>query len=190
MWELDHKEGWVPKNWCFRTVVLEKTLWNPPDCKETKPVYPKGNQLCILSGNTDAEAESPILWTPDTKSWLIGKDPDAGKDWRQEKGTTEDNMIGWYHWFNGHEFEQTLGDGKGQGNLLCCSPWGHKESDMTEWLINNNNNISAGHRGSSRYLGSVRKMPLHRSCTAPAVPPCGWSYSVYRLHGVGRGAKE
>ena len=120
----------------FRTVVLEKTLWNPPDCKETKPVYPKGNQLCILSGNTDAEAESPILWTPDTKSWLIGKDPDAGKDWRQEKGTTEDNMIGWYHWFNGHEFEQTLGDGKGQGNLLCCSPWGHKESDMTEWLNN------------------------------------------------------
>ena len=77
-----------------------------------------------------------------------------------------------------------------KGSLLCCSPWGHKESDMTEWLINNNNNISAGHRGSSRYLGSVRKMPLHRSCTAPAVPPCGWSYSVYRLHGVGRGAKE
>ena len=134
MGELDHKGDDGPKNWCFRTVVLEKTLENPLACKEIQPVHPKGNRPCILIGRTDAEAEAPILWPPDMKSWLIGKDPDAGKDWRQEKGTTEDKMIGWHHGFNGREFEQTLGDGKGQGSLLCCSPWGHKESDTTEQL--------------------------------------------------------
>ena len=106
MWELDYKESWAPKNWCFWTVVLEKTLESPLDCKEIKSVNPKGDQSWIVIGRTDAEAETPILWPPDAKNWLIGKDPDAGKDWRrEEKGTTEDEMVGWHHWLNGHEFE-------------------------------------------------------------------------------------
>ena len=111
-------------------------------CKELKQVHPKGNQPWIFIGRTDAEAEAPILWPPDSKSWLIRKDPDAGKDWRQEeKGTTEDEMIEWHHWLKGHEFEQALGDGEGQGSLACCSPWDCKDSDTTEWL-NNNTHIS------------------------------------------------
>ena len=135
MWELDYKESWVPKNWCFWTVVLEKTPESPLDCKEIKPVNRKGNQLWIFIGKTDAEAEAPILWPSDAKSQLIGKDPVAGKDWKQgEKGTTEDEVVGWYHKLDGHEFEQALGGGDGQGNLVCCSPWGHKESDTTEQL--------------------------------------------------------
>ena len=106
MWELDHKEGWALKNWCFWTVVLEKTHESPLDCKEIQPVHPKGNQSWIFIGTTDAEAETPILWPPDVKNWLIWKDPDAGKDWRQEeKGVTQDEMVGWHHWLNGHEFE-------------------------------------------------------------------------------------
>ena len=106
MWELDYKESWAPKNWCFWTVVLEKTLESPLDCKEIQPVHPKENQSWIFIGRTDAEAEMPILWPPDAKNWLIWKDPDAGKDWRREKkGMTEDEMVGWHHWFNGHEFE-------------------------------------------------------------------------------------
>ena len=137
MWELDHKEGWALKNWCFWTVVLEKTLQSPLDSKEIKPVNPKGNQSWIFIGRT--EAEFPILWPPDEKSWLIGKKPDAGKDWRQEeKGTTEDKMVWWHHGLNSHEFEQAPWDGEGQENLVCCSPWGHKESDWTERLNNNN----------------------------------------------------
>ena len=132
---LDHKESWVLKNWCFWTVVLEKTLESPLDSKEIQPVHPKGNQSWIFIGRTDAEAETPILWPPDGKHWLLGKDPDAGKDWRQEeKGTAEDEMVGWHHWLKGHEFEQAPGVGDGQGNLACCSPWGHKESEMTERL--------------------------------------------------------
>ena len=135
MWELDHKEGWALKNWCFWTVALEKTLESPLSCKEMKPVNPKGNQSLIFIGRTDAEAEALILWPSDAQSWLIGKDLDAGKDWTQEeKGTTEDEMVGWHHQINGHEFEQALGDGEGQGSLACCSPWGHKELDTTEWL--------------------------------------------------------
>ena len=111
MWELEDKEGWVPKNWCFWTVVLEKTLESPLDSKEVKPVNPKGNQPWIFIGKTDAEAEASILWSPDADSQLTGKDPDAGKDWRQEeRGMTEDEMAGWHHWLNGLEFEQTLGD--------------------------------------------------------------------------------
>ena len=110
MWELDYKESWTPKYWCFWTMVLEKTLESPLDCKEVKPVHPKGNQSWIFIGRTDAEAEAPILWPPDVKNRLIGKDPDTGKDWRWEKGTTEDEMVGWHHRLNGHEFEQTLGD--------------------------------------------------------------------------------
>ena len=132
MWELDHKEGWALKNWCFWALVLEKTLESPLDCKEIKSVNPKGNQSWLFIGKTDAEVEAPILWTIDAKSWLIRKDPDAGKDWRQEeKGTTKDEMVGWHHWHNGHEFEQTPGDGEGQSSLAYCSPWGCKESDRT-----------------------------------------------------------
>ena len=116
MWELDHKEGWGPKNWCYRTVVLEKTLESPLDSKEIKPVNPKGNQSWIFIGRTDAEVESPILWSPDGKSQLTGKDSDAGKDWGQEeKGLTEDEMVGWHHWLNGHEFEQTPRDSEEHG---------------------------------------------------------------------------
>ena len=132
MWELDHKESWELKNWCFQTVVLEKALEIPLDCKEIQPVHPKVNQSWIFTWRTDAEAETPILWPTDVKNWLIGKDPDAGKVWRQEeKGTTEDEMIGWHHWLNGHEFEQTPGDREGQGSLMCCNPRGPKELDMT-----------------------------------------------------------
>ena len=126
VWKLDHKEGWALKNWCFQIVVLEKTLENPLG-EEIKPVSPKGNQPWIFIGRTDAksdaEAEALILWPPDVKRWLTGKDPDAGKNWRQEKGTTEDKMVGWHHRLNGHGFEQTPGDGEGLGILVCCSPW-------------------------------------------------------------------
>ena len=134
MWELDYKESQALQNWCFWTVVLEKTLESPLDCQEIQPVHPKGNQFWIFIGRTDIEAETPILWPPDAKNWLIWKDPDAGKDWRWEKGTTEDEMVGWHHWLNGHEFEQAPGVGDGQGGLVCCSPWGRRESDTTERL--------------------------------------------------------
>ena len=135
MWELDCEESWVPKNWCFWTVVLEKTLESPLNCKEIQPVHPKGDQSWVFIGRTDVEAETPILWPPDTKSWLIGKVPDAGKDWGQdEKGTTEDETVGWHHRLDGHGFGWTLGVGDGQGGLACCGSWGHKESDMTEQL--------------------------------------------------------
>ena len=135
MWELDYKESWVLKSSCFWTVALEKTLESPLNCKEIKAINPKGNQSWIFIGRTDAEAEAPILWPPDAKNWLTRKDPDAGKDWRwEEKGTTDDEMVGWHHRLNGHGFEQTLGDVEGQGSLACCSLWGCKESDMTEWL--------------------------------------------------------
>ena len=121
MWELDHKESWEPKNWCFWTVVLAKTLESPLDCKEIQPVNPKGDQPWIFIGRTDAEA--PILWPPDAKNWLIRKDPDAGKDWRQEeKGMTEDEVFRWHHQLDGHETEQALGVSDGQGSLVCCSP--------------------------------------------------------------------
>ena len=133
MCELDHEESWGLKSWCFWTVVLEKTAESPLDCKLIKPVNPKENKSWVFIGRVDAEA--PILWPPDVKNWLIGKDPDAGKYWKQEeKGTTKDEMVGWHHWLNGHEFEQAPGFGDGQGSLVCCSPWGRKESDMTEQL--------------------------------------------------------
>ena len=135
MWELNYKESWVLENCCFRTVVLKKTLESPLDNKAIKPVNLQGNQFWILIRGTDAEAETPILWSPDVKNWLLGKDPDPGKDWRQEeKGETEDEMVGWRHWIYGHEFEQAPGIGDGQGGLACCSPWGHKELDMSEQL--------------------------------------------------------
>ena len=168
MWELDHKESWASKNWCFWTVVLEKTLESPLDCKEIKPVHPKGNQSRIFIGRTDAEAEAPILWPPDVKNWLIGKDPYAGKDWRrEEKGSTEEEMVGWHHWLNGHEFEQTLGDGEEQGNLACYSPWGCKELDMTKWLYNRNS------------INWQVKVNFHTSHYLP--PPC-WVWSGKEDH--------
>ena len=129
------KESWALKNWCFCTVVLEKTLQSPLDCKKIKPVSPKGNQSWIFIGRTDAEVETPLLWPPDAKNWLTGKNPDAGRDWRQEKkGMTEDEMIGWHRQLNGHEFEQALGVGDGQGSLASCSLRGCKELDKTEQL--------------------------------------------------------
>ena len=138
MWEVDHKAGWALKNWCFQTVVLEKTLESPLDSKEIKLVNSKGNQPWIFIGRTDAEAKAPILWPPDAK------DPDAGKDGGQEeKWAREDEMVGWQHQFNGHEFEQTWGDSEGQGSLAFCSPWCLKALDTTDWL--NNNKSSSYH---------------------------------------------
>ena len=135
MWELDCEESWVPKNWCFWTVVLEKTLESPLNCKEIQQVHSKGDQSWVFFGRSDAKVETPILWPPHVKSWLIGKDSNAGRDWRQEeKGTTEDEMAGWCHRLDGHEFEWSPGVGDGQGGLACCNSWGCKESDMTEWL--------------------------------------------------------
>ena len=130
MWELDC-EGWALKNWCFWTVVLEKTLESLLDCKAIQPVHSKGDQSWVFIERPDVEAEIPILWPPDAKNWLIWKDRDAGRDWGQEeKGTTEDELVGWHHWLNGHEFEQAPGDGEGQGSLVCCSPWGCIESNI------------------------------------------------------------
>ena len=135
MWKLDCEESWAPKNWCFWTVVLEKTLESPLDCKEIQLVHPKGDQSWVFIGRTDVEAEAPVLWPPHVKSWLIGKDPDFGRDWGQEeKGMTEDEMSGWHHRLDGHESEWTPGVGDGQGGLVCCDSWGRKESDTTEWL--------------------------------------------------------
>ena len=135
MWELDYIESWALKNWCFWTVVLEKTVESPLDCKEIQPVHPKGNQSWICIGKTDAEIEALVLCPPDGKNWLMWKDPDARKDGRQEeKETTEDEMVGWHHQLDGLEFEQALGVGDEQGGLACCSPWGRIESDMNEWL--------------------------------------------------------
>ena len=131
----DYTESWAPKNWCFWTMVLEKTFESPLDCKEIQPVHPKGDQSWVFIGRTDVEAETSILWPPDVKSWLIWKDPDAGKDWeREEKGTTEDEMVGWHHQLNGHGFGWSPGAGDGQVGLACCGSWGHKESDTTERL--------------------------------------------------------
>ena len=135
MWKLDHKESWAPKNWCFQTVVLEKALESPLHCKEIQPVHPKGNQSWIFTRRTDAEAETSIVWPPDAKNWLIWKYPDAGKDWGQEeKGTTEDEMVGCHHQLNGREFGWAPGVGDGQGGLACCGSWGCKQSHMTEQL--------------------------------------------------------
>ena len=131
---LDESERGDWKSWLW-TVVLEKTLGNPVDCKEIKPVNLKGNQSWIFTGRTESEAKAPILWPSDAKNWLTAKDPDAGKDWRrEEKGTTEDEMVRWHHWLNAHEFEEAPGVGDGQGSLVCYSPWGCKDLDMTEQL--------------------------------------------------------
>ena len=135
MWELNCEESWVPKNWCFWTVVLEKTLESPLDCKEIQPVHSKGNQSWVFFGRNDAKAETAVLWPPHAKSWFIGKDSDAGRDWgKEEKGTTEDEMAGWHHRLDGHKSEWTLGDGDKHRGQECCDSWGRKESDTTERL--------------------------------------------------------
>ena len=153
MWESDYKESWTLKNWCFWTVVLEKILETPLDCKEIKPINLKGNQSWIFTGRTDAEAETPVLWPSDVKNWLFRKDPDAGKDWRQE----EKGMTGpWYQWLDGHEFKQAPGVGDGQRSLACCSPWGHKKSDKTERL---NNNLCM-HLGQEAMIKSYRNWKI------------------------------
>ena len=160
MWELDYKESWVLKNWCFWTVVLEKTLESPLDNKEIKPVHPKVNQSWMFLRRTVAEAEAPILWPPEAKNWLTGEDPDVWKDWRQEeKGMTEDEMVGWYHWLNGHEFEQALGVGDGQGSLAFCNPWGRKELDMTKQLnwTEDSGNFSSWEPDTSKFTAGSRR---------------------------------
>ena len=140
MWELDCEEGWAPKNWCFWTVVLEKTLESPFDCKEIQPVHSEGDQPWDFFGRYNAKAETPVLWPPHEQSWLIGINSDAGRDWGQEeKGTTKDEMAGWHHRLDGRESEWTPGVGDEQGGLACCDSWGCKESDMTEqlnWTMN------------------------------------------------------
>ena len=141
--------------------MLEKTLESPLDCKEIKSVNPKGNQSWIFIERTDAEVEVPILCLYDVKNWLIRKEPGAGQDWRQEeKRTAEDEIVGCHHWPDGHEIELAPGDGEGQGNLACCSPWGHKELDTIEWLNNNNNIVPGDFPGSS--AGSPGPLPLRR----------------------------
>ena len=161
MWELDCEEGWAPKNWCFWPVVLEKTLESPLDCKEIQAVHSKGDQSWVFLGRTDAEAETPVLWPPHAKSWLIGKDSDAGRDWGQEeKGETEDEMAGWHHRLDGHEFEWTPGVGDGQGGLACCSSWGCKESDTTERL-----NWSGYHRDLNYTYCDSLKGRLYVACS-------------------------
>ena len=135
LWELDCEESWAPENWYFWTVVLEKTLESPLNCKEIQPAHPKGDQSWVFIGRTDAKAETPVLWPPLAKSWLIGKEPDAGRDWGQEeKGTTEYEMAGWHHQLDGHKFEWTLWVGDGQGGLECCDSWDRKGLDTTEQL--------------------------------------------------------
>jgi len=134
MWELDYKESWMPKNLCFWTVVLEKTLESPLDCKEIQPVHPKGNQSWIFIRRTNGEAGTPILWPPNAKNQFIWKDPDPRKDWRQEeKGTTEDEIVGWHHWLKGHEFEHTPGVGDGQGGAAvhgATKCW----TQLSDWI--------------------------------------------------------
>ena len=170
MGELDHKESWVPKNWCFWTVVPENTLESSLDSKTIKPVNPKGNQSWIFIESTDAEAEATILGPYDVKRELIGKDPDAGKDWGQEeKGVTEDEMVGWHHQLNGHEFEQTLGDGDGPGSLACCHPWSHKESDVTERFNNNNRKSLSIKTYTHYYIENIERNLKRTYCLAQGI---------------------
>ena len=173
---LGHKESWALKNLCFWTVVLEKTLESPLDSKETQPVNPKGNESWIFTGRTDAEGR--ILWPPDVKSRLTGKDPHAGKDWRQEeKGTTEDEMVGWHHRLNGHEFEPALGVGDRQGSLACCGSWGREELDTTEWL--NWTEPGKSRASVAMYPGFHRNFPhLSHSTWEGREAPEKWGFRV------------
>ena len=185
MWELDYKDSWTLKNWCFWTVVLEKTLEVSLDCKEIQPVNPKGNQSWIFIGRTNAEAETPILWPPDVKNWFIDKDPDAGKDWRkEEKEMTEDEMVGWHHWLHGHEFEQALGVGDGQGSLAGCSPWDCKESDMTkqlDWIDSGLIFFRIDWLDLLAVLGTLKSLLQHRNSKASILQPSAF-FMVQLLH--------
>ena len=175
----DCEESWALKNWCFWTVVLEKTLGSPLDCKEIQPVHPTGDQSWVFTRRTDAEAETPILWPPDAKNWLTGKDPDAGRDCGQEeKGTTEDEMAGWHHWLNRCQFEWTLRVGDRQGGLACCDSWGCKESDTTErlnWTELNYNIVV------------VFAMHWHESAMGVHVSPCPEPSSHLSPHPIPQG---
>ena len=183
MWELDPIEGWALKNWCFWAVVLEKILQSPLDCKKIKPVNPKRNQSWIFIGRIDAEVETPILWLPDAKNWLTGKDPDAGKDWRQEeKGIAEDEMVGWHFWLDGYEFEQVVGVGEGQGGLACCSPWDWKESDATEQLNWTSVGVKSAWSAEDVHP-SIRKTPWRRKWKPTPVFLPGESYWLSYLVG-------
>ena len=169
MWELDCEESWALKNWCFWTVVLEKTLESPLDFKEIQPVHFKGDQSWVFFGRNDAKAEAPVLWPLHAKSWLIGKDSDAGRDWGQEeKGTTEDEMAGWHHRLDGLEFEWTLGVGDGHGGLACCDSWGCKESDTTErlnWTELNWGCICLQVTGNPTQLSETIKRKKKKACS-------------------------
>ena len=184
-WELDYKESWALKNWCFWTVVLEKTLESPLESK-IKPVNPKGNQPWLFIGRTDPEAEAPVLWPPDAKSWLIRKDLDARKNWRQEeKGVTEDEMVGWHYWFNGHEFEQTPWDSDGQRSLACCGSWGHKESDINQWL-NNKNEWNVCHFIMLMSLPKGNR-PVRRGRNSSVISSISWKFISNRSQSQRRG---
>ena len=168
--------GWALKNWSFWTLVLEKTLLSPLDCKEIQPVHPKGDRSWVFTGRTDAEAETPILWLPHAKSWLIGKDPDGGRDWRQEeKGTTEDEMVGWHHRLDGRGFEWTPGVGDGQGGLAGCNSWSGKESDTTERL-----NWTEVNWNQSR---GYRFWKINQSSIVHFVIQTSW-LELHKLHGA------
>ena len=181
MWELDCEESWALKNWCFWNVVLEKTLESPLDCKEIQPVHSEGDQPLDFFGRNDAKAETPVLWPPHAKSWLIAKDSDAGRDCRQEeKGTTEDEMAGWHPWLDGREPEWTPGVGDGQRGLTCCNSWGHKESDSTEWL--NWTELNSKHVTFIQY--SVCNLP------GSAAPPCLQGGSVCDSTNSGWGGRQ
>ena len=161
-------------------MVLEKTLESPLDCKEIQPVHSKGDQSCLFFGRTDVEAETPKLWPPHAKSWLFGKDSDAGRDWGQEEtGTTEDEMAGWPHQLNGHEFKQTLGDSEGQGSLSYCSPRGHKESNTTQWLNNKVKNKLMVCKGERRGGNEWGDWYWHIHSAIHKVDNCMAYYTVY-----------
>ena len=176
MWELDCEESWTLKNWFFWTVVLEKTLESALDCKERQPVHPKGDQSWVFIERTDVEAETPIFWPPHAKSWLIGKDPDAWRDWGQEeKGTTEHEMAGWHHRLDAHEFGWTPRVGDGQGGLACCDSWGRKEWDTTEWL---NWTVLRGKKISNRNMDHVKMHNTLKGCGKKDLEVFGLSYLI------------
>ena len=172
---MEYKESWALKNWCLWTMVLEKTLESPLDCKEIQPVHSEGDQPWDFFGGNDAEAETPILWPPHMKSWLIGKDSDAGRDWGQEeKRTTADEMAGWHHWFDGPESEWTPWVGDGLGGLACCGSWGRKESDTTERLnwTELRGSKGLGGSGSVRNTGSFMEIFSLRFFSASIIDMC------------------
>ena len=177
MWELDCEESWALKNWCFWTVVLEKTLESPLDCKEIQSVHSKGDQSWVFFGRTDAEAEAPVLWPPHVKSWLVGKDSDAGRDWeKEEKGMTEDEIAEWHHRTDGCEFEWAPGVGDGQGSLACCYSWGRKESDTTERLNWTELNINSFQKINlcqkvQEYTMTIRSNQISRSFVSDSLRP-------------------